>query len=128
MSASSFTLEGAIAAAEAANCQVRYPAPNELFVDIDSEEDFALFEKHLAVFREQCIAVESVDVTPSKSGLPKRHVVVRLVEPVADATQRVLFQALLGSDRLHELLSLLAIREGTTPHPTMFFEPKEAAI
>lgn len=126
MSDSSFTHERALATAAATDCRIRYPAPNELFVDIDSDADFEVFEKHLAILKTH-VTVDATEITPSRSGLPCRHVVVRLERPVSGPLERLLLQSVLGSDRLHELLSWLAVTKGTTPYPTVFFEPKTAA-
>lgn len=123
MSGVSFTLERAIELAAEKNCRVRYPAPNELFLDIDNDDDFEHFEAALAILRTH-IEVDGFDVTVSRSGVPNRHIVVRLVRPVANDMERVLLQAVLGSDRVHEMLSLIAMKKGTMTHPTLLFEPK----
>lgn len=121
MSEASFTFEQTQAKAEAKNLTVRLPKPYELFLDIDSEEDFEFFQKQYDIANEHGLFHAYVS-NPSKSGLPKRHVVVIMTRDVVDATERVMLQALLGSDRKRELLSYLAINFGNTPHPTVFFE------
>ncbi len=122
MSSVAMTLEKAERAAAAKGCYVRLPKPNEIFIDIDSNEDYEVFEKGLTVLRE-FYEVSSVEETPSRSGGECRHVVVQLTgDNYLGDYERCLPQACLGSDRLHELLSLKAIKGGATLHPTLFFE------
>lgn len=121
MSSSSLTLAAAEDDAKAKGLVVKTPARDELFVDIDSDADFEVFAKHLKILG-RFVAVRSYTVSPSNSGGERRHVVVRLSRDVVDDSERVLLQAVLGSDRLRELLSWERIRSGVREHPTVFFE------
>ncbi len=107
------------AAADAKGLVVVYPEPNELFIDIDSAEDFAVFAKNVLVLGDLVVSHKSAS---SPSGKPGRlHVTVTLSRPVASSIERIALQAALGSDRLHETLSLrIALAGGE--HPTVFFE------
>ncbi len=115
--------EAAEEAAEKKGLVVVTPAANELFLDIDSAEDAALFDKHVKIFG---TLVESVRRAPSPSGLPGReHITVTLVRNVDGPEERIALQAVLGSDRLHEALSL-ARAFGGAETPTVFFEKPES--
>lgn len=100
--------------------RVVYPTDHELFIDIDSRAAMAQFAKQWLVFEQTHQA--SFRVAPSPSGRDGRyHVTVTLGQPVRDARERILLQALLGSDIEHELLSLRDLEAGSTI-PTVFFE------
>jgi hypothetical protein len=112
-----------MAAAEAKErgCVVVLPKENELFIDIDSEEQDGAFERAIAIYRRHRSAVAVK--TPSPSGEPDHfHVVVRLTKTV-DARERIMLQACMGSDPVREMLSLLRLERGD-PNPTLFFEKK----
>ncbi len=111
------------AAADAKGLVVVYPEPNELFIDIDSAEDFAVFAKNVLVLGD---LVSQFVSAPSPLGKPERlHITVTLSRPVASSIERIAMQAALGSDRLHETLSLrIALAGGE--HPTVFFEKPAA--
>jgi hypothetical protein len=120
--------------------KVVYPASNELQIDIDSEEAFEAFERRIIAFKTYFKCTETI--TPSKSGLPKRHILISVlgcsVKPVylnGVATirpkeftniERVAWQAILGSDPAREFLSMIHIEEND-PNPILFEEllPKE---
>ena len=109
-----------VEAAAARQCEVRYPASNELFIDIDSERDFERFKVLLGMF-ERFYKVRGWRATPSASGLPHRHVVVEVGGNVT-AFERIAMQAMLGSDLKREMLSFERHLEDN-PNPTVFFEP-----
>ena len=102
--------------------RVVLPKPNQLLIDIDSEE------AEINFFRQFPRFVELIDEDaylfskePSKSGKDGHwHIIVELgldVEP----ERRVLFQLMLGSDLRRELLSYVRVSEGDE-HPTLFIE------
>ncbi len=121
MSGSALTFEAAQADAAARGLVIRLPAANELFVDIDTAADFKLFH-HLLSILEEYEPVLGYEVTPSASGGDHKHVIVRLARDVASDDERVLLQAVLGSDRVRELLSFARIRSKAREHPVLFFE------
>jgi hypothetical protein len=97
------------------------PAPNELFVDIDDAESLALFERNFPKLEELGL-FSKVLKTESPSGKPGRwHVVVWLNRDVESTFERIALQALLGSDRVREVLSWQRATRGD-PVPTLFFE------
>lgn len=101
---------------------IKYPQPNELFIDIDNARDFARFKTLIEMFK-RVERVREWTSTASASGGQHRHVVVTLTRDVSQF-ERIAFQAMLGSDLKREVLSFERLRAGTCPHPTVFFEPK----
>ena len=103
------------------------PAANELFVDIDDCESWHVFMRHFHIVKAAlpgCVYTKR----PSPSGAADRfHVVVTLPRDVATVFERIMLQALLGSDRLHETLSWRAAACGS-PEPTLFFEKLDVAL
>lgn len=63
----------------------------------------------------------NIKQTTSKSG--NKHIYVRLEKPIT-ATERLVFQAALGSDPKREILSLARLKRGE-PNPTLLFEVKK---
>jgi hypothetical protein len=98
---------------------IMVPENDELMLDIDAEEDFVFFGRAILRLIEEFPSV-SFRVNFSKSGKPHRHVVVKMPFPL-DAVQRIAFQAVLGSDRVREMLSLLRYHNGD-PCPTLLAE------
>lgn len=117
------TLAYSQAKAKQKGCDVRMPKPSELFIDLDTDEAFALFEAQWKIFTEHVVATHVV--TPSQSGLPHRHVVVLLPFVVKTEIERVLMQAMLGSDPKRELLSWVSIHTGKNLTPSILFEVTE---
>jgi hypothetical protein len=109
--------------ADERNLDIKYPAPNELFIDIDNARDFARF-KVLVEMLGRTETVRSWVDTPSASGGQHRHVVVTLGRNVLSAFERIAFQAMLGSDLKREILSYERWNATGDPCPTVFFEPK----
>lgn len=111
--------------AKARGCIVVEPKDNELFVDIDREEDMTVFRTNLGWLEG---LVVGYDVKPSTSGKAGRyHIVVRLSRPVRDVYERIGLQAILGSDRLREVLSWRNAVHNSG-RPTVFFEKKPEEI
>lgn len=121
MSGGGFTIERATRIGVSKDCVVKVPADDELFIDIDSEEAYEQFHDLGELF-DKIMPGSVCSSTASKSGWPRQHIIVKLPRPVKDATERVLLQALLGSDLRREMLSWGAIEAGTTTVPTLFFE------
>lgn len=115
----SLSQEAAERDAAKADCYIVLPKPNELFVDIDSEEAMQLFQrnvKRLADFIDL-----GYEVKPSKSGGECRHITVTLARHVHSEYERIAMQAFLGSDPRRELLSWARV-ETKQKNPTKFFE------
>jgi hypothetical protein len=106
---------------EKENLQIVYPKEDELFVDLDGEQAYTLFNNQIIMLG-KFLKVINVTVRASKSGLPNRHAVVQ-VGRILQETERIALQASLGSDRRCELLRYKRMLDGD-PHPTLFLERK----
>ena len=116
-------------AAEKVDCVVEYPGPNQLQLDLDSEESYQLFQKRLVEFEQHSMFGVEITIRPSKSGLPHRHVLLTLTDKdgkpvVLDEWQRIALQAVLGSDLIRETLNAWRLLRGE-PSPSRLFRPKE---
>ena len=101
-------------------CVIIRPKPNELFIDIDNEAQLNSFKKSFEVFSKTHACTHTIE--PSSSGKQYRyHIVVTLKDETVDAKARILYQAVLGSDPVREVLSFLRL-EKDDPMPTIFFE------
>lgn len=102
---------------------VRYPEPNELFIDIDDKPSLERFCKQWKIFQESGIAT-AYHSRKSPSGLRDRwHITVTLSRELI-ATERILLQALLGSDPKRELLSWLQLQLGAEVTTCLFERPE----
>lgn len=108
--------------AEWMGCDLRLPESNELFVDLDSEEAYSHF-KHVWPIAKRHFAI-SYKESASKSGLPKRHIVVRLDKDTYTLTEKLVLQAALGSDGRREVMSLVRCM-AREENVVVFFEPKK---
>jgi hypothetical protein len=100
--------------------EVRFPASDELLIDIDSLEAEAVFDKNLLKFQKHVSKALTIDRKVSRNG--NVHIYVRLDRSI-DNAERILFQTFLGSDQTRELLSYIRDINGD-PHPTLFIETK----
>lgn len=110
------TSDEARASAEAQGFTVKIPTNTELFVDVDSDESLSRFMSTISLIDD----VNRWVTTPSKSGLPHRHIVVTLNRTVTHL-ERIALQAILGSDNRREAHSMIRLNNGDL-HPTVFFE------
>lgn len=120
---------------EADGFKIVYPAANELQIDIDTEEQYALLLKQVEVFNRNykapfdgdlhCSPPIQLKVWPSTSGKPeRRHASIALPFNV-DRWQRIAWQAAFGSDPLREMLSLFRALGGDET-PGLFVEAGDA--
>lgn len=111
-------------AAAEKGCRCVFPEPNELQIDIDSEEGYEIFQNVVSVFpRGGSVEIVDIEEHPSLSGLPNRHITITLSKEF-NVLERIAFQFLFGSDRIRESISLL--REILDiEEPICFFEPKK---
>ena len=103
--------------------RVCFPADNELQLDIDSEEQYAVWKKAESIIARNAVFTAEVEEAPSSSGLPNRHIRIRLPFDVTP-WQRIALQAALGSDPVRELLSCVRMLKGDV-HPTLLVERPE---
>lgn len=102
-------------------CDIILPNPNEVFVDIDSEEAFELFKKRVKGFATNA----TITVKPSKSGLPKRHITISYSDRTFNDWERLAIQSVLGSDPMREWISAKRLFNNTPGIPSCFFEKKQ---
>ena len=120
------------AAAEKVNCRVVIPAPNQLQIDIDSEEAYRLFFVRLMEFERHSGYSIYKEERPSKAGLPHRHVTLTVYEVdgrtphIFNDYERIALQAVLGSDLVRETLNMWRLLRGEK-NPSRLFEPKDEA-
>ncbi len=119
--------EGAFTQAALNNEVVVLPLSNQLFIDIDDEASMARYDLNLTKV-EEYVGVRGFPViTPSRSGdVERKHIIVTLARDVTPM-ERILLQALLGSDLRRELLSYCRITIDD-PNPTLFLEKGHAQI
>jgi hypothetical protein len=109
-----------IARMEAEGNTVLYPAENELQLDIDGMDDHARWLTARDVLDRNEIEYTVVSETPSRSGFPACHIIIKLPESVTP-WQRIALQAAFGSDHIRELLSCIRLMRGDA-HPTLLVE------
>jgi hypothetical protein len=114
--------EAAKGAALAKGLEIRVPNARELFLDIDSVEQWVAYQKMMPKLCE-CLVLEGMPVvTPSPSGGPHRcHIVITLARDLQSPFERIMLQSLLGSDPMREILSWQRAMRGDKV-PTLFFE------
>lgn len=107
-------------AADEAGLLMVTPAGNELFVDIDDDASLEHMDAMMAVLASNAHPMRETKRTVSNGG--NTHVYLdagRELSPV----ERIAWQAVLGSDLLRELLSLLRVEANDPERPaTVFFE------
>jgi hypothetical protein len=115
----SYPLDNGLQAAKAAGLTIVTPEPNQLLIDIDEESASIQYNQMIGMF---CSFFDVVDIkdNPSKSGAKHRHITLTLGHPISNV-ERVLLQAILGSDPKRELLSYVRLLRGIEP-ATLFFE------
>jgi hypothetical protein len=111
------------AAAAERGQQVVLPKANELFIDIDNDDSYAWFTMACQILDENEIEYTVTQRPPSRSG--GEHIYVELTDWELTPLERIAFQAVMGSDRKRELLSLLRLFMAIPRPPTVFFEQEE---
>ena len=129
-------------AAEEAGCVVVFPEPNQLQIDIDTQEDLEYFRKRFKEFSKlwgsHGISLKK-KASRSKSGAGHYHIYISLftydLDGIDDSldfiskplvlteTERILYQFALGSDKIRETLNTMRLITGVKM-PTRLFEPK----
>lgn len=111
-------------AAEADGFAIIRPDDNTLQLDIDSEESYTEFFRNYRLFA--ALLPEVIDTyteVPSKSGLPKRHITIKLKQPF-NVHQRIALQACLGSDLRREIFNFVRVYFDV-PDPILFFRKQD---
>ena len=103
--------------------EVVYPEANQLQIDIDNHHSYMLLYNQLGIVQ-KFIGEYDYKETPSKSGEPhKFHITLTFTDIEFSPLARIGLQAMLGSDRVRELLSYVQFVNGDL-HPTLFLEKK----
>jgi len=122
-----------VAEEEAANRGqiVKYPARNELFIDIDNTFQLEMFNRRfndLSAIPNELFDDAKVTETPSRSGFPHLHIIVSLIKNKRRIKltdwQRVALQFALGSDPVKETLTVYRIL-AEVENPSILFEKPE---
>ena len=101
-----------------------YPEPNELCLDIDSEEDY---QKFLARFQYLSREVDNPYIAFKEfqsSTKGHRHIIITLPYDV-DRFERLALQAVLGSDPIKEMLSIFRIWQGDKFPSLLAMKPEQ---
>jgi hypothetical protein len=101
-------------------CEVQHPTDTQLFIDIDTQEDFERFSvrfSHLSTLLPD--ALKSKEILPSKQGFPHCHIIINFGRALSQLEQ-LYFQSLLGSDPKREILCAAAWFKGETVHNILF--------
>jgi hypothetical protein len=113
------------------NLKIIYPLSTELFIDVDTEDDYARFVKALHTVQKQ-LECNIVYSEWSKSGAPKRHIILDFPNEdfMKNEWKRLALQMFLGSDPRRENLNMIRLLINGNPE-NIFFErnikPVEAA-
>lgn len=104
--------------------EVILPQENELFLDIDSQEDEDFFNYINETLSHNGIEFNIEKKTTSAGGNTHIYIKIDMDPPITDM-ERLLLQACLGSDRKRELLGWIRIRfQAERPSSTFFEVPK----
>lgn len=113
--------------------KVILPKPNQLLIDIDSEEQYQEHLRRMMIFKEIYFNEFTIEEHPSIHGLPRRHVTITM-KPSSDGTlvvftnlTRITWQSLLASDPIRDILSMQQMMMGDE-HPVLFSEKMEDTI
>jgi hypothetical protein len=112
---------------------IKKPKKDELFVDIDLDSEYQCFlgrfKMLVSSWRTNHIGWPTFTETPSKSGLPKRHIVVKIpgVDFTKNEWRRLTLQFFLSSDPRREALNTLRMLIMNDPVNILFenYEQKE---
>lgn len=118
------TPESAERGAENRNCTIEWSNDNVLQLDLDGDEQFRRFRTLYDVLMEHGVipGMGMFHKRYSRSG-KHYHVTIPLAVP-QPIEQRILLQALLGSDQMRELLSYIGLKQGVE-NPVLLYRPKE---
>lgn len=109
-------------AAASVGCKVVLPKENQLQIDLDSEDAYGYFNRRLEDVYKRLPWDFDIDVKPSKSGLPHRHITLTFNDKTFTPMEQIVYQMMLGSDPIREGLNALRLASGVA-NPTRFFEP-----
>lgn len=102
------------------------PEPNQLQIDVDSEEAYLEFCKRYQNMDMQYsnYGTPKIKETFSNSGPPHRHITLTFENHIFTEWERIALQAVLGSDPIREYLNAKRLIFGEF-NPTRLFEKRE---
>jgi hypothetical protein len=112
--------------AEEIGCVVVYPKPNQLQIDLDSEEALEYCSRRLRSVHNQLYWETFIVTKPSNSGLPHRHMTITVQGKEFSDFERVALQMMFGSDPIRESINAMRCA-AKIKDPICFFEPKPRA-
>lgn len=105
--------------------KVVFPAANQLQIDLDTHEAFVEYERRYECFLTGAASIltrhHEVEVHPSASGLPHRHITISFADKIFTEQERILVQAALNDDPLRVFLNTRRLLSGVE-NPTRLFE------
>lgn len=108
------------------NCELVVAGPFELLLDIDNEHDEKQFDVSMKLlFERHPFLIKEVQGWKSRNG--HKHVRVVLNHEVG-WHDRIMYQAMFGSDRSREVLTFNRSFEAANPDPVVLFRPHGAAM
>jgi hypothetical protein len=111
--------ETSIEAAKAEGFEVLVAGPNDLFIDIDDLPAYETFQRCFDILIRYKVA-EIVFDRSSTSGLPHRHIHVRILGEPLTPWQRLAFECAMASDPVRSLLNCLRL-DVSDPVVSLFF-------
>lgn len=114
-------------AAAAINCHVVRPEPNQLQLDIDSEEAYEIYQKRIFEYGTHSKLSLDVECHTSKGGFPNKHITITVNDldgnpHIFGEWERLALQFALGSDPIRETLNSWRLLTGND-NPSRLFEP-----
>lgn len=97
------------------------PLPNQIQIDIDTDADYRVYAQNYGVVN-RIRPIQAQVIAPSRNKIEGRHITLTFSDNLTPI-ERIAFQAVLGSDRSREALSLERVYNGD-PTPTLFLEKK----
>jgi hypothetical protein len=107
--------------AEENDLVVVLPLPNQIQIDIDTDADYVVYAFNYSTI-DRIRPITGQSITPSRTKIEGRHITLTFAESLTPI-ERIAFQAILGSDRTREALSLERVYNND-PTPTLFLEKK----
>lgn len=101
------TVQEYIERMQKAGYKILVPEPNQLFIDIDTKEQLKQYLSEIERFRDE-YTVKEIKQTPSRRKADGFHITVTLDREITNI-ERIVLQAILGSDPRRELLGLFRI-------------------
>lgn len=102
------------------NLKIVLPRPRQIQIDIDNDADYAQFTQAWDMLRDMNLGAKGFSERPSRNGGEGRHITCDFYVDITPL-ERIVLQAILGSDWRRELFSFARLKEGEVI-PTLFYE------